>query len=107
MSNPESLAKPYAVVRPDGVVIDRVLLTDMAYEEIDWEARFPQCEILLDEANEKPIGFGAPVPEVPPVAPPPQNIDELVSRMAPEQRQTLLQALSELATPAVSTNTAA
>lgn len=97
MTDPQSLAREYAVIRNDGVVIDRLLLTDLAYEAIDLAVLYPDCELELDADNSKPIGFGAPVLEVPPAPSeprPPQSLEAAAAMLSPEQRQALLQALT-------------
>lgn len=97
MTNPQPLAQEYAVVRDDGVVIDRLLLSDLAYESIDWASRYPDCHLELDDSHSKPIGFGGATPELTP-----EDVEErerqyrqqLAERLTGAAKESLLQSLS-------------
>lgn len=102
---PHNLAKTYAVMRNDGVVIDRVLASDEAYEAIDWESRYPDCSLELDEDNLKPIGYGAPVVDTEALQARPPSLQDALALLAPEQRDALTRALADLAPATASEST--
>lgn len=86
----EFLAKVYAVVTPDGVVIDRLLLSDGTYETYDINQRYPECSLILDEENKLPIGHGRPKSEVTQVPAPKPTLEEVVKSLDPVRKGVLL-----------------
>lgn len=103
MTNIDQLARPYAVISEEGVVIDRLLIDDYTYELTDFSERYPGCVLELDEENLKPIGHGAPPvdPADRPASPP--SIEEVIRSLDPARRSVLLAALTE---PSADTNPA-
>jgi hypothetical protein len=94
------LAKPYAVVTEDGVVVDRVLLSDSAYESLDLSQAFPGCALEVDEGNLLSIGHGAPKPDFSPeqiAASPPLEV--VMRSLTSPQREAIRAALEAAERP--------
>lgn len=90
MESLEFLAKTYAVLSENGVVIDRILLSDGAYEALDLAQAYPGCTLEIDEDNALPIGHGAPPPSIPTgeISPHPP-LDVVLRSLTPSQREAI------------------
>lgn len=92
MESPQSLAHTYAVKTAEGVVIDRLLMSEEVYETFDSETFYPDCTLVVDDEGAYPIGHGAPQVQVVETRVKP-TLDEVIRSLDPARKNALLEAL--------------